>query len=291
MDISSLAAIRPEPQTKVSPELPAALADICGAVTIQLGIGANGVPFNATVAKSTHEELNALCLAAAKRWRFKPATVQGRAIASNVYLPFHFQGSPMSVLTTFAKAEIVDNETLVAIRQSNPDIPAALSGINADVSLALTVDSHGYVVNSAIESATNDELAELARVTALRWKFKPIVKDGRAITVKAIQPVKFGKGAVSVAKVDTLPSVRYSVKPILPEELKGVSGFARAVFDVNAAGDVVEVAIVDGSHDMFNDAILEVAKAWTFNPALRNGVATEARVTVPFVFGVSMAAN
>ena len=291
MDTASLGATRPEPKNKVAPELPDALSDICGDVTIALAIGANGEPFNATVAKSSHEELNAACLAAAKRWTFKPATVQGRPIASNVYLPFHFEGSPMSVFTTYSKAEVVDNESLVPVRQANPIIPSELAGINADASLALTVDSHGFVVNAVVESSTNTELAELARQAVLHWKFKPIVKNGRAITVKAMQPMKFGKGSVSIAKVDKIPSVRYSVKPNLPEELKGVSGFARAVFDVDAAGNVVDVTIADGSHEAFNDAVLEVAKEWTFNPALRDGVATQARVTVPFMFGPKLAAN
>ena len=77
----------------------------------------------------------------------------------------------------------------------------------------------------------------------------------------------------------------------MPDELKGVSGFARAVFDIDATGRVIEVTIVDGSHDAFNAAVLEVAKEWTFKPALRNGVATQARVTIPFMFGEKLASN
>ena len=291
IDTTAIAATRPEPRRKVAPQLTEELTHLTGDVMIALAISPDGEPFNASIVKSTHVELNAACLEAAKQWTFSPATSQGRSIRSNVYLPFHFEGTPGATSSTIAKAELVDNESLVPVRQTNPVIPDNLATIDGDASLAITVDSHGFVVAAVVQSATNVELAELARSAVLHWKFRPIVKNGVAISVKAIQPMRFGNGAVSIAKVDHLPSVRSSVTPTLPEELRGVSGFARAVFDVDATGRVIEVTIVDGSHDAFNDAVLEVAKDWTFKPALRNGVATEARVTIPFVFGEKLASN
>lgn len=291
MDTTSVAATRPEPQIKIVPIVPDELAHISGDVMVALAIGSNGETLDATIVKSTHQELNAGCLAAARKWTFKPATIDGHAISSKVYLPFHFMGSPEATFGVIAKAELVDSDTLVPVRQISPRIPDGLADSSGEASLAITVDSHGYVVAATVQSATHPDFGEIARMAVLQWKFKPVVKNGVAISVNAIQPMKFGKGSVSVAQVDKLPSVRSSVEPTVPEELKGASGFARVVFDINASGKVESAAIVDGSHEAFNEAILEVARNWTFNPAIRAGVATEARVTVPFVFGPKLVAN
>lgn len=290
IDTTSVAATRPEPKSRVVPEVPDELAHISADVTVALAISSTGETIDSSVVSSTHEELNNLCLAAAKKWTFKPATIQGRAISSKVYLPFHFVGSPEATFGVIAKAELVDNDSLVPMRQVSPRIPDNLVESHGEASLAITVDKHGYVVAATVQSSTHPEFGEIARTAVLQWKFRPVVKNGSAIPVNAIQPMKFGQGTVSVAKVDKLPTVKTSVEPTVPDELKGVSGFARAVFDINASGKVVDVSIADGSHDAFNDAILEVAKDWTFNPAVRNGVATQARVTVPFVFGPKLAA-
>jgi TonB family protein len=291
MDTTSLAATRPEPKDKVIPEVPEQLTHISGDVTIMLAISSTGETIDSTIVKSTHEELNALCLAAAKKWTFKPATIQGRAISSKVYLPFHFVGSPESTFGVIAKAVLVDNDTLVPVRQISPVLPDGLADSSGDASLAITVDTHGYVVAATVQSCTHPDFAEVARAAVLRWKFKPVVKNGVAVSVNAVQPMKFGKGSVSVARVDKFPTVRSSVEPAVPEELKGASGFARVVFFVNDSGAVTDVSIADGSHEAFNSAILDVAKQWTFNPAVRNGVATDSRVTVPFMFGPKLATN
>lgn len=291
IDTTPIAATRPEPRNQVAPQLPEELTHVSGEVTVAVAIDANGTTSHASIVRSSHEELNAPCLAAVKQWTFKPATENGQAIASNVYIPFHFIGKPGAVSAETAKAELVDNDKLVPLRQPNPIVPEHLASLNGDVSLALTVDAHGYVVAAAVQSATNPELGELARNAVLQWKFRPVVRNGVAITVKAIQPIQFGEGYVSITPVDKLASVRHSVSPILPEELKGVSGFARVVFDIDADGRVVSATVTDSSHEAFKSAILAVARDWTFNPSLRAGVPTPARVSVPFVFGPKFASN
>lgn len=291
IDTTSIAATRPEPKNKVEPQVPDELAHISGDVTLALAINANGETIDAQIVKSTHVELNALSLAAAKKWTFKPASIQGRAISSKVYLPFHFVGAPEATFGVIAKAELVDNDSLVPVRQISPRLPDSLSDSHGEASVAITVDAHGYVIAATVQSCTHPDFGEIARTAVLQWKFRPVVKNGVAVPVNAIQPMKFGKGTVVVARLDKLPSVKTSVEPNVPDELKGVSGFARAVFDINDKGGVDNVTIVDGSHETFNDAILEVAKQWTFNPALRDGLATKSKVTVPFVFGPKMATN
>jgi TonB family protein len=291
IDTTSIAATRPEPKDKVVPEVPDELAHVSGDVTVVLAISSTGETIDASVIKSTHKELESISLAAAKKWTFKPATIQGRAISSKVYLPFHFVGSPEATFGVIAKAELVDNDTLVPLRQISPTLPDGLIDSHGEASLAITVDSHGYVVAATVQSCTHPDFAEVARAAVLQWKFRPVVKNGVAISVNAVQPMRFGKGTVSVATVDKLPSVLTSVEPSVPDELKGASGFARVVFFVDANGKVTDATVADASHEAFSSAVLDVAKQWTFNPAVRKGVATDSRVTIPFMFGPKLATN
>ena len=284
IDTTSLTATRPEPLQKVEPKVPDELAHISGEVTVAIAVNSRGEAMSATIVRSTHEELDPLCLAAAKKWTFKPATSQGRAISSKVYLPFRFIGSPEATFGIIRKAELVDNDTLVPMRQVSPVIPDNLAESNGEATIGITVDAHGYVIAASVQNSTHPGFAEIARDAVMQWKFQPVVKDGIAVAVNSVQPMKFGKGTVSVVRMDKLPSVRSSVEPTLPEELKGVTGFARAVFDIDAEGHVTDVKVAEGSHEAFNSAVLDVAKDWTFNPAIRDGVATATRLTVPFVF-------
>lgn len=287
IDTTTLAFTRPSPRSKVAPDLPKELTYISGEVTVSVAIGADGKVSNAAVVKSTHEELNALTLAAAKAWTFKPAMDKGQPVACNAYLPFHFTGTGEPP----AKSEVVDNDKLIPIRQPAPVVPDNLAKLNGEVSVGITVNSNGYVVAAAVESTTNADLAEIARLAVMRWKFKPVTRDGVAVTVKAVQPFKFGEGTVSVEAVDQLPAVRRAIPPTLPAELEGVSGFANVVFDLDATGRVIKVTVAECSHEAFKTAVLAVAKDWIFKPAMRGGVATSARVTVPFVFGSSLASK
>jgi len=285
VDTTPIAATRPKPRNKVAPTLSEAIATVSGEVTVALAIETDGHVSSVTVVKSSNEALDAACLAAAKQWTFKPATENGHAITSNAYLPFQFIGTPAEAKATTAKAELVDNTKLVAIRQDAPQLPANLAQVDGTASIAFTVNPYGYVIDATVVSASNADLGELARSAVLFWQFKPVVKNGVAIDVKAVQPMIFGNGSFSVAAVDKLPSVRDAVSPSLPAELTGVSGVAHAIFDIDENGNVSDVTIADSSHEEFKAAILAVAKDWKFNPARRAGVATPARVEVPFVFG------
>lgn len=290
IDTTPIAATRPEPRNRIAPELPENLVGLSGEVTVFATIDPTGAIAHASIAKTTHEELNPFCLEAVKHWTFRPATDHGRPIASNVYIPFRFVGANRAP-TPAAKVELVDNDQLIPVRQPAPALPDSLLAAGGEASVLMTINPQGYVVDAVIRSATNDELGQLARRTVLRWKFRPIVRRGVAVTARAVQPIKFGEGSVAVTPVDQLPAVRHSVSPTLPKELEGASGFAHVVFEIDATGRVVDATITDCSHEAFRAAVLAVAKEWTFRPALRSGVAVQSRVSIPFVFGSKLARN
>ena len=179
----------------------------------------------------------------------------------------------------------VDNSELKPLRQASPRVPEALASLSGDATIEFVVDATGYVAEAKVLSATQPALGELARLAALNWKFTPIVKNGIAVPIKAVQPFHFGQGTVAIARIDRLPEVQTRVSPELPASLQGVSGFATIVFDIDARGQITSVAVKEASHEDFKAAALAAARQWTFKPALRAGEPTNARVVIPFVFG------
>jgi protein TonB len=78
--------------SKVNPEYPYALRaqGHQGAVTLEVTVGADGVPKDIRVTKSD-PAFDAAVLAAVRQWRFAPARQNGQAVESTVTLPISFR--------------------------------------------------------------------------------------------------------------------------------------------------------------------------------------------------------
>lgn len=275
---------RPKALSRVAPEVPEALQNISGKVTVAVQLDAAGKLTDARIVSSTHEELNPLCLAAVQAWRFAPAYEAGQGKPSLVYVPFAFVGREMPEAVV-AKTQVVDNATLKPLRQDSPSVPEALASVNAAAVIDFVVDANGYVANATVKSTTNPELGELARQAVKGWTFRPVIKNGVAVPSRAEQPFKFGEGVVSVTPVDKLPRVRSTVSPDFPAELAGASGFAKVRLEIDENGQVVAADVTQASHDVLKAPVLAAARQWKFYPAIRAGQQVKSSVTVPFVFG------
>ena len=282
-DTASGITSRPKTRRQVTPVVPESLKHVSGLVTVAVQLDNQGKITGTEVVSSSHEELTPPTLTALQQWVFSPAYINGKAIPSNVYVPFEYVGQPMPEVTP--KPVLVENSELRPLRQSSPSVPAALAGLSGEVEIEFLIDHKGYVAEAKALTASQPELGDLARRTVLNWKFTPIVKNGVAVPVRAVQPFRFGKGTVAIARIDRLPEVESSVSPTLPDSLQGASGFANILFEIDAQGHVASVEAREASHEDFKTAALAAARQWTFKPALRASVPVSARVVIPFVFG------
>lgn len=65
------------------------------------------------------------------------------------------------------------------------------SGVEGDVVVSFTIAANGEVRNATVVSSA-DHLLEYPALAAVRqWKFTPAMKDGVAVSVKAVQTVSF----------------------------------------------------------------------------------------------------
>ncbi len=84
----------PVPVRTVSPEYPAELGaeKVAALVMVRCAIDEQGNVTEATVQKSSNAAFDQSAVEALKRWKFKPATEAGKAIAIVVSIPVKFTG-------------------------------------------------------------------------------------------------------------------------------------------------------------------------------------------------------
>lgn len=82
----------PVPVRTVAPDYPYELRreGIAGVVTISCVIDARGNVTDVTVEKSTNPAFNNSAVAALKKWKFKPATLEGEPVAQKIIIPLKF---------------------------------------------------------------------------------------------------------------------------------------------------------------------------------------------------------
>lgn len=88
-----------KPRRRIDPKVPAEFAHLTGEVMVALEVNGAGEVTGTSVVDSSVPPLNALTLAAARRWTFRPALEDGRHVATTVYLPFSFTGTSSPVAT------------------------------------------------------------------------------------------------------------------------------------------------------------------------------------------------
>lgn len=272
-------ATKPRVLHQEAPELPANLKPITGQVTLLLRLGTEGQILAASVHKSTHVELNDFALGAVRKWRFAPAMKEDKPMETSVYVPFQFFGTPPS--EEEKPVETVDNADLVPERQAAPELPQSLQKADGEVEILLVVDKQGFVTQAEIKKTSSKELAELAKAAALEWKFRPVTKNGAAVSVRALQPFIFGKGVMAVEALDKVPRVTHSEAPSLPDGLKEASGSVTVLFELSAEGKVLKVEAKDASLPELKEPVLEAARHWKFTPATKKGAPVPSKVVVP----------
>jgi TonB family protein len=65
------------------------------------------------------------------------------------------------------------------------------SGIEGEVVVGFTISATGEVSDAVVVSSTDRALERPTLAAVRKWKFTPAMKDGVAVSIKAVQPVAF----------------------------------------------------------------------------------------------------
>jgi TonB family protein len=176
----------------------------------------------------------------------------------------------------------------------DPEYPASMlaSRIIANVVIEMIVDSSGNPVDPVIVRSNCPAFDEPSIRAALRWKFRPGLKDGNPVAVRVEQPVVFGLRTANMGP-------QYSVTPphifnndhktadvivarevVYPYELEReqVEGSAAAVIQISESGRVLQVGIVSSTRPEFGMALGAALQGYQFAPAMKDGHPVRSRV-------------
>jgi protein TonB len=117
--------------------------------------------------------------------------------AEALFLPLmkHFSALlSLCCLLAAAPAALAETkEPPVPVRTVPPVYPAEMQrqGISGIVTVRCTIDEHGDVTEAVVVKSSADVFQKPAVEALQRWKFKPATLEGKAVSTKALIPIKF----------------------------------------------------------------------------------------------------
>jgi hypothetical protein len=152
--------------------------------------------------------------------------------------------------------------------------PQVLDGsIEGETSYYVSLDRSGQVRETLPLSVANERANDSARRRIMKWKFKPVVRDGIPVQAEAVLNFHFNTRAYGPASPLTDAEVRKLasnvVDPVFPAGVASGSTFTIAVA-VDADGDVIESIAGDGPRELYRPCSQAIGK-WHFSPILEDG--------------------
>ncbi|MGQ4661515.1 TonB family protein [Lysobacter sp. F6437] len=175
-------------------------------------------------------------------------------------------------------------------RTPPPRYPAAAieQGIGGMVVLVVDVDASGRPTAIEVERSEPAGLFDQAAIDAAwQWTFQPEIRGGKPVAGQVRVPIRFEPDAAPSPTVGS--DARVLTPPAYPKTAveQKLTGKVVLVIDVDAAGNPVEV-VVESSEPagVFDQAAVDAAWQWKFNPEFENGKPIASRVRVPVDFDI-----
>lgn len=193
--------VPPRMTRPVQPTYPEALRDagVEGKVDVVFEVDRRGSVRDPQIQYATHKEFGEAVKSVVQRWRFDPATDDGRPINLRVRMPVVFvikETDPLSkwagrnVFKTMDATGVLDADQLGAWPEPSawiePYYPPQLNGTGkrGDVIVSFVVDEHGDVVNPEILEGDDPHFIASALAATISLNFSPhINEEGDAVPI------------------------------------------------------------------------------------------------------------
>lgn len=107
-----------------------------------------------------------------------------------VAMPLMGQGFTDAEIASSADMKELDSPPK-PVKQSAPDVPAKLRGVQASVQVGFLIDEAGKVTAPRIIKSSNDEVNDVAMKCVETWQFEPGKRGGQPVQVRVIVPLRF----------------------------------------------------------------------------------------------------
>ena len=174
-------------------------AGITGIVEVRLEVTAQGGIDEAIVVRTTDPRFGEPAVRALQVARFRPARVQGEAVATTITIPVRFepvlapgQTQPASAPQPWDESPQLVNGAQLA-RLLDAEYPPLLrdAGIQAEAQVSIRISATGVVESVQVVSASHAEAGPAAERALRGARFRPARKDGVPIAAEVLLPVRF----------------------------------------------------------------------------------------------------
>lgn len=190
-----------------------------------------------------------------------------------------------------------DVSTPVVVTDVKPSYPPAVMrrGLSGAVKLECIVETDGTVSAIRVTTPLDPDLDAAAVAALNQWRFKPALKDGKAVRASIDVEMTFtmrGPGPrLDSAEVKAGPGVRMprllkEVKPSYPVSKRGsgIQGMVTLDCIVLADGTVGEVRVARGIDPDLDLEAIRAMRQWRFTPGERDGKPVPVQVSVEMSF-------
>ena len=321
---SSSRVIPPKAIEVVEPEYPRSMRrhGLEGIVMISFTITEDGAVSNPVIIDSNNPAFEAPALDAIMKWKFEPATRDGKPVKykARQEITFSIEGGgkdmfnipPLSKSQKEKLPEQLRFDTPPQIRSVIlPIYPYELirEKVNGSAKISMLVNDKGEVIQTLVTGASRPEFGLALEAAINHFSFKPALKDGKRCMSLVSHQVEFDYALqdpeiYSLLKLEEKsPEKIYSAKD-LAEPLKALSqrppkypatfygqknieeGNATVVFLIDKEGFVRLPRIVSASKPEFGYAAVQAVAHWRFEPPLskekRKPVVTKVSVPIRF---------
>jgi TonB family protein len=192
------------------------------------------------------------------------------------------------------------------VKKVEPVYPdeAKKAGLEGAVVVGGVTDENGKVIDAKILKGAHELLNKAAIAAVKQWEYQPFIISGKPIPVEFTVTMKFNldekdkavtadeevNAGINVDVFDLPEDVELKlikrVEPKYPREaLKKLMG-GKIVLEaiIDKEGNVIDVKVIDGEHDILNNAAIDAVKQWKYEPYKEKGIPKKVRykVTVDF---------
>lgn len=289
-------------------------------VEMLVEINENGEVEEVSVLSGPHVSFGNAALGAVRRWKFKPAMKDGKAIAVRRVLPIFFSYSgrkyPAKSVNLSRISKSRKNQNVVSaeiLDHHQPAYPFELlsKSIDGNAKLNFAVSEDGSVSSVEIEEQSHPEFGHAAAAALMHWKFKPVKKDGQIIPFSLQQEFSFNRSYLEPtirnwvrqlknSKVDFITKPKELDKnprpilrkmPVYPPALahKAAEGKVKIRFIVDKKGKVRLPRVEEASDPLFGYAAVAAISLWKFEPPLKDGEPVITEFVLPMTFKLEFA--
>jgi TonB family protein len=185
--------VKPVLQGYRGPESQACTKDLVY-VPVDLTVGEDGKPGEVRVSAAIDANIATAAVEAVQSWLFQPGTAGGTPEASEGTILLECRASGATTVADGAVFRIGAGVSAPSIIfKFDPDYTEAArkAKLNGTVILSLIVDAEGRPQNVRIVKSLGMGLDEEAVVAVTQWRFKPSMKAGQPVSVRATIEVNF----------------------------------------------------------------------------------------------------